>query len=638
MIFSPQHSHHGAGCAHDHEHHASYQRGPVFGTKSATKHRRTKKQGPEKCATRELTKRETISIEKRIKALNARDSLTTAATKSFEPVTIQTSFHIIYDPSSGSGSISDATVDAQMQVLNDSFGPYGFKFALREVVRTGNLDFYSLCGPSDERFKAALHDAADGADVLYLYFCPLDDLLGYATFPIDFTEKPILDGVVNDVGTVPGGSTEFFDLGFTAVHEVGHWLGLLHTFQGGCGGSGDYIDDTPAQGESTSGCPALSDTCPDEPGFDPVTNYMDYSDDICFEEFTAGQADRMQKMWRLYREGTSAMEPPIPVTIDVPLTGISLETGSRQRFIVEDIPIFSLPSVTLTGDNGDADLFVSLCSSLSPGSSNEKCTGDFSFLEEGPLFIEVIAVAAFTNLTMTVMNVAPTFESLALGETITNSLPEGDSIFYAVEVPENSALQVEINGDNGDADIYVVSGSNEFDPCLSYLDGSNETCVVYVLEPSTVYVVVEAFFSFTNASLTADVVTEFSIQALESGTPATDISLDQGGEQLFVVNNIPSGSTIKIETTDGMFGDADLLVYMENLGNEVCESFMESSAESCEVNVNSETKILIRLVAFSSFAGVSLTATVTTPSTAYSILMFILNIFVQVVLSGSEDF
>lgn len=84
-------------------------------------------------------------------------------------------------------------------------------------------------------------------------------------------------------------------------------MDLYHTFSGGCAG-GDQVDDTPAQAQLTRGCPPIdignyTDTCPDLPGFDPVHNFMDYSGDICWSEFTAGQADRMHSAWIAFRQG-----------------------------------------------------------------------------------------------------------------------------------------------------------------------------------------------------------------------------------------------------------------------------------------------------------------------------------------------
>jgi hypothetical protein len=67
------------------------------------------------------------------------------------------------------------------------------------------------------------------------------------------------------------------------VHEVGHWLGLLHTFTGGCDDpSGDFVDDTPAQFNETSGCPDIRDSCPGVPGlyvFDSVLSFLNLTFD-----------------------------------------------------------------------------------------------------------------------------------------------------------------------------------------------------------------------------------------------------------------------------------------------------------------------------------------------------------------------
>lgn len=103
---------------------------------------------------------------------------------------------------------------------------------------------------------------------------------GWASLPSavlpDETPDQGPDAVVVDAARFFDASEPEWVRGTDAVHEVGHWLGLLHTFRGGCLGEGDYIDDTPAS-RVTTVCRTTLDSCPDRPGNDPVTNYMSYS-------------------------------------------------------------------------------------------------------------------------------------------------------------------------------------------------------------------------------------------------------------------------------------------------------------------------------------------------------------------------
>lgn len=95
-----------------------------------------------------------------------------------------------------------------------------------------------------------------------------------------------------------------YNKGYTLVHEVGHWLGLFHVFEGNsCDPAmpGDYVDDTPVQSTATTGCPKGKDSCPMQAGEDSLHNFMDYSVDACYTGFSVGQWGRMQMLWGMFR-------------------------------------------------------------------------------------------------------------------------------------------------------------------------------------------------------------------------------------------------------------------------------------------------------------------------------------------------
>lgn len=212
--------------------------------------------------------------------------------------TIQVALHVIHD--GAVGNVSDDQIREQMRELNHNFLGTGYRFSLASVDRTDSKRWFRIIpGTGDERhMKEAL--AIDPAHRLNVYTCAPRDYYGWAYFPFSLPEDHFLHGVVVHYGTLPGGHLAPYNLGRTLTHETGHYLGLFHTFQGGCEEPGDQVEDTPAEAIPNWECPESRNTCP-SPGDDPIHNYMDYSTDECYTEFTAGQDVRMDAIVPLHR-------------------------------------------------------------------------------------------------------------------------------------------------------------------------------------------------------------------------------------------------------------------------------------------------------------------------------------------------
>ncbi|QIM21368.1 zinc metalloprotease [Phycicoccus sp. HDW14] len=261
--------------------------------------------GPNRADPHELSDAEAAKLTARFERDMAAKGVGTAArtqarkpAAAFAATVIPVHWHVITDGSTGNLTASELA--GQISVLNSAYSGSGFSFRTASTDYTNNATWYNgiTDGTTAERnMKSALHIGGKGD--LNLYTASLGGgLLGWATFPKASVDP--MDGVVMLDESLPGGSAAPYNQGDTATHEIGHWLGLYHTFQGGCSGSGDSVGDTPAEASPAYGCPTGRDTCTAS-GVDPIKNFMDYTDDSCMNTFTAGQIARAQSLWTTYR-------------------------------------------------------------------------------------------------------------------------------------------------------------------------------------------------------------------------------------------------------------------------------------------------------------------------------------------------
>ncbi|KAM4066896.1 pregnancy-associated plasma protein-A domain-containing protein [Hirsutella rhossiliensis] len=229
------------------------------------------------------THRELASLSKRFESGNTANPRVNK--------TVDTYIHVVEVPGYSINNLSEDRVNLQIKVLNQGFENTGFQFKPREP-------------------PLSINDENVG---------------GWARYPEEIIEQgedmwPALDGVVVAAYSVPhheslsGLNDKRWSLGRTTIHEVGHWLGLMHPFDnGGCSGENDRVNDTaPCMGPGEYDlytCDENRRSCGNQSEPDPVHNYMYYSSDECGVEFTPGQIHRMHREWDKFRV------PAVPGTL-----------------------------------------------------------------------------------------------------------------------------------------------------------------------------------------------------------------------------------------------------------------------------------------------------------------------------------
>jgi hypothetical protein len=269
----------------------------------------------DRCGTKQIDETIASQYESSLKSFNSRRS--PGQIRKSGSVTVGVFFHVV---NKGAGVANgDAPLKwlrDQIDVLNAAYAGADpnaeptsantpFRFSLVGVDRTTNAAWFNAAvdSPEERQMKTALH--VGGANTLNFYVTNAGgNLLGWATFPFWYEGDPLMDGVVILYSSLPGGSCcepRVYNQGDTGTHEVGHWLGLFHTFQGGCAANyNDFVADTPSERKATFGCPFGQDSCPGA-GVDPIENFMDYTEDSCMYQFTSGQSARMEALSLQYR-------------------------------------------------------------------------------------------------------------------------------------------------------------------------------------------------------------------------------------------------------------------------------------------------------------------------------------------------
>ncbi|RCI16990.1 hypothetical protein L249_2307 [Ophiocordyceps polyrhachis-furcata BCC 54312] len=223
----------------------------------------------------------------------------------FPPIQIDVHAHI-YVKKESTHRLTRRALDKQMVILNGAFHDIRANFVLQTAewivddrwavgVDLGNMSFENYQG----------NYSALNIHIVEHLGPPFRDKHGLCSIP--FAGSFIDDSCVFSAYNIPDGPgsdsplLEDKPLGKVMIHGVGHWFGLHHPSRGLCHGYTNRVPDLPVM-LNVEGCPAWGDTCPQQPGYDPIHNYMVYaSTEKCKAEFTPGQLVRMRHNWDTYR-------------------------------------------------------------------------------------------------------------------------------------------------------------------------------------------------------------------------------------------------------------------------------------------------------------------------------------------------
>lgn len=509
-------------------------------------------------------------------------------------------FHII-QKTNGEGALDDSFIHSQIDVLNEDFmaiagspgapgvgGKIKFHLATRDpngnpttgIERVTNNSYFSDPGSGLSPMKNAL--AWDTTKYFNIYTNDANGALGYATFPSQ-TAGDREDGVVllhTSVGrNAPQGG--IYDQGRTATHEVGHYLGLFHTFQGGCGtgySAGDLLSDTPPQSQPQFDCPTgtAANSCG---GTADAHNYMNYTQDTCMFRFTAEQINRMRCSIASYRADLVAGTPGG--------TSGGSSGGSTGT------------SGGSTGTSGGSTGGSSGGSTGTSGGSSGGSSGSSTGTSGG-----TTGTSGGTTGTSGGTTTGTGF-ALTNGREEANLSGAVDSeTLYYIDVPEGSKdLSIATFNGTGDVDLYVRYGAA---PTLStfdfrpYLDGNVETVNIPTIKAGRYYVLLHGYDSYAGLSLKA----AFTAAQTPGGGVITKTG-SLAGKKWVNFEITSTGKPLDFALTWDNSQDLDLYLY-DNANKVVASGLSTAKPELLKYNPNGKTGVyFIRVYNYSSGSAVA---------------------------------